>query len=227
MKRLGIVSLLLAALLGTVAAAAPKISVDSPVYATTVPAGTVAHHTFQLTNTGNATLKITNVEVACGCTTVSLSKQELAPGESVGLVATVDTAGFTGVVQKPIEVVSNDPATPRLVLTFSLVLVTKQAYHIEVIQLYQAFYILIDLRTAAEYSSGHLTGALNIPYVELNTWTSRLPKESPLILYDQTGALSDPAAQTLRGLGFSQAQSLFGGLSEWTRLYAKRFISPL
>jgi len=226
MKRLGIASLLLIGLLGTAAVAAPKISVDSPVYVTTVPAGAIAHHTFQLTNTGNATLTITNVEVACGCTTTSLPKHDLAPGESVGLVATVDTAGFTGLVQKPIEVLSNDPATPRLVLTFSIALVTKQAYHIEVTQLYQAFYILVDLRTAAEYASGHLTGALNIPYSELSTWTNRLPKEIPVILYDQTGALSDPAAQTLRGMGFSQAQSLFGGLGEWTRLYAKRFIFP-
>ena len=227
MKRLGIVSLLLVGLLGTAGAAAPKISVDSPVYETTVPAGTVANHTFRLTNTGNATLKIANVEVACGCTTTSLPKRDLAPGESVGLVVAVDTAGLTGLLQKPIEVVSNDPTTPRLALTFSLALVTKQVYHIEVTQLHQVFYVLIDLRAATEYAGGHLVGALNIPYAELGTWMSRLPKEIPLILYDQTGALSDPAAQTLRGLGFSQAQSLFGGLSEWTHQYARRFILPL
>jgi hypothetical protein len=99
---------------------APVISVDNANYSATVQTGSTIVHTFRLTNAGDAALSITGVQASCGCTTTVLEKSQLAPGESVGLEAKVNTAGFSGTVQKTVTVQSDDPATPNLVLHMTL-----------------------------------------------------------------------------------------------------------
>jgi len=80
------------------------------------------------------------------------------------------------------------------------------------------FYLLIDLRDPEAYAAGHLMGAINISYWELENWSSRLPREArTIVLYDQDGTLSDLAAQKLSTQGFDKARSLLGGLGEWRR----------
>jgi len=226
MKRLGIVLVSLLTLAGAAAAAAPKIAVDGPVYAATVPAGTTASHTFLLRNDGDEALRISNVWTSCGCTTASLAKRELAPGEWVELVASLDTKGYAGLVEKNIQVASNDPSTPTLVLRLAVTVVTKQPYHIEAAEVAKLFYLLVDLRTQEEYDVGHLMGAVSIPYAELAAWMGRLPRDVLIVLYDGTGALSDRAAQDLVKAGFAKARSLLGGLDEWTRVFGQTFVIP-
>jgi hypothetical protein len=94
--------------------------VDSATYTTTVQPGEEVVHVFMLTNTGNEVLSISNVLASCGCTTTSLEKTALSPGESVGLEAKVNTTGFQGTVDKRVTVQSNDPVTPDLFLHLML-----------------------------------------------------------------------------------------------------------
>ena len=80
--------------------------------------GTRATHRFLLRNAGGAPLTIAKVVATCGCTSSVVGKTLLAPGERTGLDVTFDTTGLRGPAQKSVQVLSDDPASPSLVLTF-------------------------------------------------------------------------------------------------------------
>lgn len=71
---------------------------------------------FKIENQGDGPLEIKRVEPACGCTVASFDRV-IAPGATGTVRAVVDTTGFAGPISKSVTVLSNDPATPRLVLT--------------------------------------------------------------------------------------------------------------
>jgi hypothetical protein len=71
---------------------------------------------FVLANRGDAPLQIKDVQPSCGCTVASFDKQ-IAPGATGGIRASLDTTSFDGPIAKHLTVLSNDPDTPRLVLT--------------------------------------------------------------------------------------------------------------
>ncbi len=57
----------------------------------TTPKGSVQVHYFRFTNTTNQTLRIGTPRVSCGCTTATVSKNTVAPGESAAVIAYMDT----------------------------------------------------------------------------------------------------------------------------------------
>ncbi len=67
-------------------------------------------------NTGNQKLTIKQVKPTCGCTTAPLDKSELEPGESTKLKVTLNIGGNSGPLTKHINIESNDPKTPLLVM---------------------------------------------------------------------------------------------------------------
>ena len=70
--------------------------------------------------------------------------------------------------------------------------------------------ILLDVREADEFASGHIPGAINAP---LSTITNPiLPKEAPLYLYCLRGTRSKRAAGILKKMGYKSAKSI-GGIS--------------
>jgi rhodanese-related sulfurtransferase len=72
---------------------------------------------FTLRNGGDATLRLEPPRAGCGCTKLKLAKQELAPGESTELKATLDITGRYGSQRFSIFVSSNASMTPiRLVI---------------------------------------------------------------------------------------------------------------
>ena len=69
---------------------------------------------------------------------------------------------------------------------------------------------IIDVRSPLEFSSGHLKGALNIPYDRIDQAIGSiegLEKTSPILLYCQSGARSAVACQILAQLGFTRAMN--------------------
>lgn len=81
-----------------------------------IPMEVPAKDTFKLSNVGGETLLIEKVEASCGCTATDLETNSLNPGESTNLQITLDTSLKLGPVSKTIDVFSNDPKTPKLVL---------------------------------------------------------------------------------------------------------------
>lgn len=76
--------------------------------------------------------------------------------------------------------------------------------------------IIVDVRTAGEYNSAHLPGAINIP---VETISDKKPVELPdvnakIILYCRTGARSAVAAKALLALGYTDVYDM-GGIIDW------------
>ncbi len=102
------------------AEAAPKIKIDTTHFDFGyTPEGLPVVHKYWAYNVGNDTLKIKRVRPSCGCTTVPLTKQNLLPGDSVGLELKFDTKRFKGQISKSAVVESNDPSQPEVTIHFT------------------------------------------------------------------------------------------------------------
>jgi rhodanese-related sulfurtransferase len=68
---------------------------------------------------------------------------------------------------------------------------------------------VVDVRTPAEYAAGHLPGAVNVPFDEVERRTAELgPPGTPVLLYCRSGRRSGIATDTLRKLGFDEIYDL-------------------
>lgn len=63
--------------------------------------------TFEIVNTGNKPLIITDVTVSCGCTGREYTKKPIAPGKSGKVKITYNPAGRPGAFKKSIKVRTN------------------------------------------------------------------------------------------------------------------------
>jgi rhodanese-related sulfurtransferase len=75
-------------------------------------------------------------------------------------------------------------------------------------------YILVDVRTAAEYSTGHIPTAINIPYDEIAANTPTSDIAALVIVYCASGGRASKAATTLKGLGYTRVID-FGAIGKW------------
>ena len=62
-------------------------------------------------------------------------------------------------------------------------------------------YIVVDVRAKDEYDTGHVKGALNIPYDTI-TKDTELDKDKPILVYCKSGKRSAIAYQKLKDLGY-------------------------
>ena len=78
-------------------------------------------------------------------------------------------------------------------------------------------YIILDVRTAQEYSEKHIPKAVNIPNESIGTEEiPALPDKNQLILvYCRSGNRSKQAAQKLADSGYMNIVE-FGGILSWT-----------
>ncbi|KAK5018608.1 Rhodanese-like domain-containing protein [Cryomyces antarcticus] len=75
--------------------------------------------------------------------------------------------------------------------------------------------MLVDVRTPAEYSTGHLDGAINIEYESVDQLTKHrnVSKDDHITLYCRSGRRSAIAMNTLKTLGFKRVRDI-GGFEE-------------
>ena len=73
---------------------------------------------YRVVNRGQAALRVSGVKASCGCSSVSVGRRGLAPGEETVIEVTFDPKGLSGNVHKTLEVLSNDPAAPSARITF-------------------------------------------------------------------------------------------------------------
>lgn len=77
---------------------------------------------------------------------------------------------------------------------------------------------LIDVRTAEEYSAGHIGDAINFNIVQGETFLQQiktLDKTEPTFLYCKAGGRSNRAAQLLKEQGFTKIFDYSGGYNDW------------
>ena len=80
-----------------------------------VTEGKLASYEFQITNSGNQPLIISNVQPSCGCTTPFWTKEPIMPGKTGIIKATYNSAGRPGIFNKSLTVVSNSSTGTKVV----------------------------------------------------------------------------------------------------------------
>jgi rhodanese-related sulfurtransferase len=75
--------------------------------------------------------------------------------------------------------------------------------------------LLVDVRNPGEFSSGHPTGAINIPLTDLASRSDEIPSDRPVLLSCQSGQRSKMAFKQLRDLGLQNVTNVEGGFSAW------------
>jgi rhodanese-related sulfurtransferase len=76
---------------------------------------------------------------------------------------------------------------------------------------------VIDVRTPAEFQSGHIAGARNLDWTggQLEQHAGELDASKPLLLYCASGRRSAAANAFLRDRGFAHVTDLVGGMHAW------------
>jgi rhodanese-related sulfurtransferase len=78
-------------------------------------------------------------------------------------------------------------------------------------------FVLLDIRTEAEYEAGHIQGAQWFPRGKLEYYIQDLIKDpdSRIVLYCRTGGRSALATLTLKDMGYTNVVDLDRGFKEW------------
>lgn len=78
--------------------------------------------------------------------------------------------------------------------------------------------VVVDVREPWEVSTAAISGTVNIPMGEIPTRAHQeLDPEAPVIVLCHHGARSLSVTNWLRNQGYDQAQSLAGGIDQWSR----------
>jgi rhodanese-related sulfurtransferase len=133
-------------------------------------------------------------------------------------------------MQQYIEFVTNHPILSAVWVVLFILLITswlksqfsavKQLNPTELtLQVNRHDAVVVDIRTEAEFSKGHITGARHLPLADIEKLQlSGLEKHKaePIILVCQAGMTAQKAAASLLKQGFSTVFVLQGGMGNWT-----------
>ncbi len=72
---------------------------------------------------------------------------------------------------------------------------------------------IIDVRSKAEYQSGHINGSINIPLDNLTSQIGKLKKDKPIITCCASGMRSAGAKSILKSNGFNEVYNGGGWMS--------------
>ncbi len=77
--------------------------------------------------------------------------------------------------------------------------------------------VVIDVRERADHDTGHLPGAIAVPFAEFKDrlQSLKLPKIDPVILYGADDARARDATKHLYESGYQGALTLKGGIEAW------------
>jgi rhodanese-related sulfurtransferase len=77
--------------------------------------------------------------------------------------------------------------------------------------------VVVDVRPAADFRTGHIINAINIPLGVFSEQISRIEKHKgrPVLVSCRSGAQSSGACRQLRKHGFEKVYNLHGGMLAW------------
>lgn len=77
-------------------------------------------------------------------------------------------------------------------------------------------YVILDVRTQAEFQQAHIDGAILIPDTNINSQaaTAIPDKETLIFVYCRTGVRAARASQALATMGYTNVYD-FGGIVNW------------
>lgn len=79
--------------------------------------------------------------------------------------------------------------------------------------------IVLDVRTGAEFSEGHLKGAKNIDFRDdsFRESVSKLDRKKPYLVHCRSGGRSGASLKIFKELGFEHIYHLDGGMLGWEK----------
>ena len=98
---------------------------------------------------------------------------------------------------------------------------SKQVSNAELRDLMAKGVRLVDVRTAAEFTGGHIAGAENVAIDVLPAQSGSWDKTKPIAVYCATGARSANAYQYLVAQGFQHVYDLSQGVATWDGTLAR------
>lgn len=77
--------------------------------------------------------------------------------------------------------------------------------------------VILDVRSPDEYEDGHIPGAINIPYDQIEARIGSLEeyREAEVVVYCRTGRRAGVAESVLTEAGFGQIRDLEGHMVAW------------
>lgn len=87
----------------------------------------------------------------------------------------------------------------------------------EAIALHNKGALMLDVRSADEFASGHIINARHIALESLSDNLDSIKKyrEKPVVVYCEAGSRSAQAVKTLKAQGYTTVFNLSGGLAAW------------
>ncbi len=79
--------------------------------------------------------------------------------------------------------------------------------------------LVLDVRSVEEFRSGHVAGAVNIPYQQLGARLAELDgsRDRDIVVYCESGPRAETAEARLRQDGFERVYHLDGDMAGWRR----------
>ena len=89
----------------------------------------------------------------------------------------------------------------------------------DLIEMQEIDYILLDVRTPDEFSSGYIKNAINLDFYSETFQNDILSidKKLPIVLYCRTNNRSTKTANILKENGFKEISVLEGGITDWVK----------
>ena len=77
--------------------------------------------------------------------------------------------------------------------------------------------VILDVRSPEEFSSGHIPGAVNIPYDQLSERlaASGLSPTAEIVVHCESGRRAEVATAILREAGYTDVRDLTGHMAAW------------
>jgi len=96
-------------------------------------------------------------------------------------------------------------------------LIPRGAYELLSTHAQDPSFVALDVRTPAEYSTGHLPGAVNADFYapDFGKQLEALDKDRSYFVYCQSGNRSSTAAERMHSLGFKHVYDIQGGMTAW------------
>ncbi len=105
--------------------------------------------------------------------------------------------------------ITTTPNVPTITASNAYILVTQN--------LNNPTFIVIDVRTAGEFSSGHIVGAINIDYEspQFTAEVGQLDKDKIYLVYCATEIVARRPIQIMISQGFKNIQNIEDGITAW------------
>jgi rhodanese-related sulfurtransferase len=76
---------------------------------------------------------------------------------------------------------------------------------------------VLDVRSPEEFASGHVPGAVNVPYDQVASKLAEIPKDKDVVLYCKSGRRAGLAAEVLQANGYAKLEHLQGDMPGWSK----------